>query len=233
MALTQLEKYGATYGLSDTMSTRIQNGMDYIRNQSGWSEFKIPEYIWDYVSCADRNEILSGLEQWFYSYRVESDFASNGLNQDARFAIAYVFTLYQRWWSELATDVARDARLGTSGHESLIADEFNINSGNLRSDGSDDIWITDFDGDEFNINFERDVYDDIYYYTYSTIYPLTNANEPSYCKCEYYIGDEYHNYMRDYSYESTTTCYLSLPETGSSGNWTSYFNSTPRSFCVI
>ena len=85
--LSLLEKYGKLDNLSYSYASTIINGMDKIRTYDNWSNFLIPEYVWDFISASDRNEIIENVYTWYYVNRSESDFTSLSLDQEARFGI--------------------------------------------------------------------------------------------------------------------------------------------------
>ena len=158
MSLTQLETYGATYDLDDTTYNRIKSGLDAIRENSGWENFKIPEYIWDKVNQTERDIILIETQKWYYTLLSSSDFEAKSLNQSARFALTYAICLYLYWFAKLPDDEAHKARFEGGNHKDLLTAEYNFPVGALR-DVIDEgfgpgcfTYITDFDDDEFYIN---------------------------------------------------------------------------------
>jgi hypothetical protein len=94
--VTELEQYGATYGLDETTLTRITDGLDTVRGYSGWEEFKIPEYIWEYVSQEDRDLVIDYLTMAMYEKKTEEDFY--GRDREMLFAYAYALTLFVFWF---------------------------------------------------------------------------------------------------------------------------------------
>jgi hypothetical protein len=123
---TGIEQYGITYGLSDTTKTRIQTGFDEIRSISGWENFRIPSYVWDYVDQNERDRLLTWLQTKIWTTLSDnSNFTS--FSREAFLAWTYTWGLLAEWWADCATD-ARPAEFSAQMYEDLLTQDCGIPS---------------------------------------------------------------------------------------------------------
>ena len=98
-----IEKYGITYGLSDTTKTRIQTGFDEIRAIPGWEDFRIPSYVWDYIDQTERDRLLTWLQTAYWTYRDNEDNWAE-VSREEHFAWSYFWGLLAEWWSDATAE---------------------------------------------------------------------------------------------------------------------------------
>lgn len=99
---TGIELYGRTEGLDATTISRIQSGFDEIRSISGWENFRIPAYVWDYVDQNERDQEIAFLESVLFSSTTPSPLAAEcpALTAELHFAFVYTLFLYLEWWRD-------------------------------------------------------------------------------------------------------------------------------------
>jgi len=98
---TGIEQYGITYGLDETTKTIIQTGFDEIRSYTGWENFKIPSYVWDYVDQTERDRILNYAYDKIYTKRLDDPYGTEYWDDNANlpkyFVIYYQAALWIEW----------------------------------------------------------------------------------------------------------------------------------------
>ena len=227
MALTQLEKYGATYGLSDEDILTLQTGFDALRGYNGWSDLAIPEYVWTYIDQTRRDELLSAIKTVCNkALRDSAYYTASGGSKEEWIAFLYMCSLWLFWRglsSSRETDVAT--------LEASIESDFSAPSDYVWNDYSAVFFNLPWYATHSNghtVRFWPDGSRDMQMMVYFT----TGSGDLEMWAMPYW-EDGCNITDKEDSNAVITFEDITGDDIGVEVTWTSYFNSTPRSFCVI
>ena len=214
MALTQLEQYGATYGLSTANYDRLVSGFDGLREYEGWSEFCIPEDIWGRITWDDRDEIITYLSEYLYQNRDSTYWTTYNHNVDQVFAFYYAMCLYNRFWMKGENYLKTDS-LSSVGM--VFKYDYNVPSANVYvASGYLYIympWATELT----NINLHNC---EFYFNAVSDIYSGVSLSLDAYYLVEFMTdtNDAGYNYFNDVEMVDVEDL-IALPDVGETATW--------------
>lgn len=213
MALTQLEQYGATYEMDSDHLASVQTGLNTLRNYDGWADLKVPEKIWDYVSQADRDDILTNL-QAFCDKRDSAFWAASGATKEEWFAFIYICWLWGRWWLE-----SKSKETDVTVLEAMIETDLTVPVDHVTNDFAKVRFFAPWSSlsTQYCVTFYPDGSYELevsaYINSYSKGFEYDSAYE-----------DSYHIF---YDYSDSQKVYSAPCEYGVLAVWTSYFASIP------
>jgi hypothetical protein len=97
--MTWLEEYGIVYGIEEPTLTRLKTGFDEIRQVSGWENFKIPTYLWDWVGQTERDRALAFCEDFVWN--TCGGTIANGATAEMHFAYCYTVAMLTEYWRDI------------------------------------------------------------------------------------------------------------------------------------
>jgi hypothetical protein len=217
--MTDLEQYGATYGMEDPIYSALVTGFDNVRTYAGWESFCIPEYVWTWVTQAQRDRILTLLYESLWTTR-----EGNIVEIEAHFAWFYAVCLMQEYWRAIGDD---DRPLNTVFYATwvnnwgipsdaisgfTVEDGYQIEWGDIILPASGSYYI---DGPNFRI-YTND--------TYSWVNLETDGTD-----IEYFVDTDEanYNYFEDNATGGTYDELAEVPPTGVVASWPRLLLTTP------